>query len=64
MSTASQPKSEFIQILVSRGFLQDATDFEGLDEAPGDDAACLEDTGPLAHPPEPERDAAAYPFWP
>lgn len=41
----------------------DWQDVEGLDEAPGDDVACLEDTGPLAHPPEPERDAAGYPFW-
>ena len=33
MSTASTPKSEFLQIMTSRGFLQDVTDFDALDDA-------------------------------
>ena len=28
-----QPKSEFLQVMITRGFLQDCTDMEGLDQA-------------------------------
>ena len=28
-----QPKSEFLRTMVARGFMQDCTDFEALDEA-------------------------------
>ncbi|MEL6978177.1 MAG: tyrosine--tRNA ligase [Pseudomonadota bacterium] len=33
MTTGFAPKSEFLRVLMARGFIQDATDYEGLDEA-------------------------------
>ena len=32
MTTAFKPKSDFLNLLIERGFVQDATDYEGLDE--------------------------------